>query len=401
MSVTDPAVEQGLRFEILGPLRGWRFDEELDLGPAKQHAVLAVLLLNANRPVAPSTIIDAVWPDDPPVDGANVVQKYVAGLRRAFEPDRSPRTPSQLITLTPAGYVLRVGEGMIDADRFADGVRHARAERAEGLLLEASAHLDAVLRLWRGDPLTGLTGPLFDARRELLRDERAAALEAWAEIELGLGHHAEILADLGRMVAEYPFRERMRGLQMLALYRDGRRTEALAEYQETRRFLAAEFGVDPGQQLQDLHQRILRGDPGLGAASPGSQAYGFARSPGAPAGAGPASAAGAAGAAQEVRGGFPWRLVVSVVVAVVVPLVSLGMLSWAWFTVVAVRRRSVLLGVAAVGYLAATAAMLATSEPEATPLQDTIFGVGLVVSMFAAPVHGVIAVLAREAPRDG
>src|SRR5262249_21122582 len=97
-------------FEILGPLRARRGDEDLELGPGKQRAVLAVLLVNANRPVASTQIVDAVWRDDPPENGANVVQKYVAGLRRILEPDRSRRAPGRVIALTDAGYVLSVEE---------------------------------------------------------------------------------------------------------------------------------------------------------------------------------------------------------------------------------------------------------------------------------------------------
>jgi hypothetical protein len=131
--------EPPLRFEILGPLRVLQGDREVPLGPGKQRAVLAVLLVNANRPVLTSRVVDAVWEDDPPQNGPNVVQKYVAGLRRLLEPDRSPRTPGRTLTLTAAGYLLRVAPGYLDLDRFGERVRQARSLRAEAKLIEAAA----------------------------------------------------------------------------------------------------------------------------------------------------------------------------------------------------------------------------------------------------------------------
>lgn len=113
------------RFEILGRPAAWRDGRELDLGPGKQRAVLAVLLLTPNRPVSTASIVGAVWGDDPPDNGANVVQKYVAGLRRVLEPGRSPRTPGRLITLTGAGYALNVPPEGLDTEVFQERVRTA------------------------------------------------------------------------------------------------------------------------------------------------------------------------------------------------------------------------------------------------------------------------------------
>ncbi|MEK8109238.1 helix-turn-helix domain-containing protein [Micromonospora sp. M12] len=122
-----------LRFEILGPQRAWHSDREIDLGPGKQRAVLSVLLLSAGRPVSTGQIVEAVWPEEPPANGPNVVQKYVAGLRRVLEPDRSPRTPGQVLSLTDAGYQLRVEPDALDAFRFERAIHRARQQRAEGV----------------------------------------------------------------------------------------------------------------------------------------------------------------------------------------------------------------------------------------------------------------------------
>ena len=140
-------------FEILGDVRALRGGAALDLGPAKQRAVLAVLLLTVGRPVPVHQIVDAVWGDDPPENGANVVQKYVAGLRRVLEPDRSPRTPGELLALTGAGYVLRAEPGAVDAERFETALATASVQRKAGRYAEAAETLRQALGLWRGEAL--------------------------------------------------------------------------------------------------------------------------------------------------------------------------------------------------------------------------------------------------------
>ncbi|MBE1485292.1 BTAD domain-containing putative transcriptional regulator [Plantactinospora soyae] len=252
-----------MRFEILGPQRAWQDSQELDLGPGKQRAVLAVLLLHAGRPVPTTRIVDAVWAEDPPANGPNVVQKYVAGLRRVLEPDRSPRTPGQVLSLTDAGYLLRVGTDDLDLLRFEQRTRRAQVARAEGRSSEAVGELRTALDLWRGDPFEELIGSFFDSARHRLVDMRTAALESWAELELQLGHHQEVVGELGRLVAQFPVRERLRYLLILALYRAGRQAEALTSFREIRSLLRDEHGLEPGEQLQELHRRILRSDPML------------------------------------------------------------------------------------------------------------------------------------------
>jgi DNA-binding SARP family transcriptional activator len=265
VSEAGSGIDASLRFEILGRLRGWRGEHELDLGPGKQRAVLAVLLLNVNRPTPTAAIVDAVWRDDPPENGANVVQKYVAGLRRILEPNREPRTPWRTLTLDDAGYALHLEPDRLDSQLFQRRLGQARDARAEDRRPEAVEHLRTALRLWHGEALAGLHGPVFDAARERLEEERAGALEACAEIELELGHHHRLVPELVRLVAEYPVREQSRYLLILALYRGGRQAEALAAFRDARRFLNDEFGVEPGERLQQLHLGILRSDPALGA----------------------------------------------------------------------------------------------------------------------------------------
>ncbi|MEU2612625.1 AfsR/SARP family transcriptional regulator, partial [Micromonospora sp. NPDC007271] len=250
-----------LRFEILGPQRAWYADRLLDLGPGKQRAVLAVLLLSAGRPVPTGQIVEAVWPEEPPANGPNVVQKYVAGLRRVLEPDRSPRTPGQVLTLTDAGYRLRIPPEAVDAIRFERGVHRARHEHAAGRTAEAQAELAAALELWQGEPFTGFAGAYFDTARHRLVELRAVALESRVELELESGRHRELVGELVELIAEFPVRERLRHQLMLALYRSGRQAEALAAYREFADLLREEHGIEPGEVLQELHRRILRSDP--------------------------------------------------------------------------------------------------------------------------------------------
>jgi DNA-binding SARP family transcriptional activator len=384
--VTVPLDAPPLRFEILGRLRAWRGDIELDLGPGKQRAVLAVLLLNPNRPVQTASIVDAVWGEDPPDNGANVVQKYVAGLRRVLEPDRSPRAPARVLELTGAGYVLHVPPDGLDAEVFQKRVRHALAARTGSAghgrpagAAETVERLGEALAMWRETPLAGPTGPVFDAARDRLVEERAAALEACAEIELELGRHARLVPELIRLVDDFPLREGARYLLMLALYRSGRQAEALAAYRDARAFLAEEFGVEPGERLQDLHLRILRSDPSLlnwapvddpaPTAAPTASSASFAPptpldSPD-PTTTLPQHPPVMPPQGWTVHAGFPHpngappvdridrRLSLELRIGVVVvTLLTCGMLNWAVVAYFAGRRRSPWQGLAAVGWFA-------------------------------------------------
>ncbi|GAA4925304.1 hypothetical protein GCM10025331_05460 [Actinoplanes utahensis] len=260
---------------MLGAVRAFRSGRQLDLGPAKQRAVLAVLLLHLGKPVPTHRIVDAVWGDEPPENGANVVQKYVAGLRRILDPDRSPRTPGELLALTDGGYLLRAGS--LDIEDFRNGLARADTSRRAGRLEEAAGMARSALDLWYGDALGGLTGPVFDAARNRLTEEHASAWELWAEIELSRGGFAGLVSELSHLVEEYPLREGLRAQLMIALYRSGRQAEALAVFRDAREFFLDELGAEPGERLQEIHRRILRneplgGGPPSGAASPSSTA---------------------------------------------------------------------------------------------------------------------------------
>ncbi|MEU5692630.1 BTAD domain-containing putative transcriptional regulator [Actinosynnema sp. NPDC020468] len=249
-----------LRFEVLGLLRVVRGDRDVDLGAAKQRAVLAVLLLARNTPVSRDQIIEAVWGDAVPSSAINLVQTYVAGLRRALEPSRARRAPAELLTSVGDGYLLRVDPARVDLDLVERGVAASARLRAAGDLVGAAGLLDEALELWRGEPLGGVTGLFAEVERGRLAERRLAVLEERAELWLLIGRGAELVPSLTSLVAEHPLRERGHGLLMRALCQAGRQAEALSVYRDARRVLIDELGVEPGPELRKLQQAVLEGE---------------------------------------------------------------------------------------------------------------------------------------------
>ena len=168
-----------------------------------------------------------------------------------------------MLTWTLAGYRLMVDPDRLDLLMFDRAVHAAREARASGDLAGAAQAWHAGLRLWRGSVCEGLDSPLLDAERDRLAERWVTAVENRVEVDLAVGRHFELIAELQQLVLEHPLRERLRGQLMLALYRCGRRPEASAVFAEAGRFLRDQLGVDPGRQLQDLHPKILAGDPSV------------------------------------------------------------------------------------------------------------------------------------------
>ncbi|MFI5497220.1 AfsR/SARP family transcriptional regulator [Actinoplanes sp. NPDC051859] len=275
-----------LRVEVLGPLQAWQGDTCLTLGPVQQRVVLAVLALHANRPLRREQLIEAVWGAAAPAYAVNLVHKYISGLRRAFEPVRSAGAPSRLLAWTDIGYRLSLPPGCLDLEVFDREIGRARSARSAGELPEAAQAVHAALQLWRGPAFDGLTSPLLDAERERLAERRISVLEERIEIDLAMGNDQDLVAELQRLVAEHPMRERLRGSLMTALYRSGRQGEALAAFHAVARYLKEELGVDPSADLQELYQRILTNDPSLSGATallrPVGEAAGTDAGPGLP-----------------------------------------------------------------------------------------------------------------------
>ena len=264
--MNDPDVP-ALRVGVLGPLRVWRGETVVDLGPVQQRVVLAVLALQAGRPVGRQQMINAVWGGDQPRNAVNLVQRHVSGLRRVLEPERPGHSPSGLLVWTEVGYQLTLPKGALDLDVFEGELGRARAARAAGQLREAAYALHSALGLWRGPVCDGLSSPFLDAQADRLDESRISVLEERIELDLAIGVHADLIAELRDLVAEHPLRERLYGLLMLALYRAGRQADALAAFRDARRQLREELGVEPAAPLQRLHQQILAADPELVAAT--------------------------------------------------------------------------------------------------------------------------------------
>jgi YVTN family beta-propeller protein len=251
-------------FGLLGPLQVWRAGSAVPLGGPRQRAVLALLLLEANRVVSMDRLAEDVWGGSPPEGWATTLQTYVFHLRRALEPDRGRGAAGDVLVTRDRGYLLRVGRGHLDAARFQDGFTAGRAALEAGRCAEAAQTLRQALDLWRGPVLSDLADYAFtrpEAAR--LEDLRLAAVETRIDADLALGRHDALTAELEQLVAEHPLRERLHGQLMLALYRCGRQADGLAAYRRVRDLLAGELGIDPGELLQRLHASILAHDPAL------------------------------------------------------------------------------------------------------------------------------------------
>ncbi|RAY11006.1 AfsR family transcriptional regulator [Actinomadura craniellae] len=251
-----------LRFAVLGPVRAWRGTTELELGAPQQQAMLAALLLRRNRTASAGDLVDALWGEEPPARATGTLRTYASRLRRALEADRSR---PEILVSAGDGYALRVPANALDSAVFEEHVAAAARARAGGDPAAAVDLLRAADGMWAGTPLAGLPGPYAEAQRIRLGERRLAALRTRLETELELGRHTTVVEELTALVDEHPLHEPLRRLLMLALYRGGRRAEALGVFSAAERVLGEELGVGPDPELADLHRRILRGDPGLAA----------------------------------------------------------------------------------------------------------------------------------------
>ncbi|HEY6792920.1 MAG TPA: tetratricopeptide repeat protein, partial [Trebonia sp.] len=262
-SAFAPNEGQPLRVALLGPVRAWRGDVELQLGAPQRRAVLGLLAVRANQVVARDELIDGIWGEELPSSSVNALHVHVARLRAALEPGRAHRAPSRVLLATSTGYLLKLAPGQLDAEVFAERLAAARASRATGDLAGAAGSFDAALGLWQGVALAGIPGPLAEIVRAGLDEQRLAATEENVDVTIALGRHAEAARQLVELVRAHPLRERFSAQLMLALYRSERQAEALAAFADARRVLASELGIEPGPQLRQLHARILAADPGL------------------------------------------------------------------------------------------------------------------------------------------
>ncbi|MGP4011430.1 BTAD domain-containing putative transcriptional regulator [Streptomyces sp. 4N124] len=245
--------DDGLRFFVLGRVSARYDGVEVDLGSPQQRATLAVLLLGDGRRASVDSLVDALWGPVAPPTAPAVIRTYVSRLRAAL----GASGPS-VIETTGRGYALSAVR--LDLDEFRAGVSRARNLAAQGDLPRAVAVLRQGLALWSGEPLEGVDVPFADRHRTILEELRLAALEECLALEVSSGAHREAAVELSVLMDRNPLRERLRELFMLALYRSGRRTEALEAYDAGRRLLADELGIDPGPGLREVHRRVLADD---------------------------------------------------------------------------------------------------------------------------------------------
>ncbi|MDT0452353.1 BTAD domain-containing putative transcriptional regulator [Streptomyces sp. DSM 40473] len=248
-----------MRFGVLGPLTVWdEAGDAVTVREAKVRALLTDLLVHEGRPVPTDRLVDDLWGGVPPGNPANALQGKVSQLRRAVGRER--------VVHTPPGYRLHLDTGDTDADRFQALVARARAVTAPR---ERAALLTEALGLWRGPAYADFADAAYVRAAALRLEElRLTALEEQAEARLELDEHGRLAGELTALVARHPLRERLRAVQMRALYRAGRQSEALASYAGLRERLARELGLDPGPELTALHQAILTQAPELTGRAP-------------------------------------------------------------------------------------------------------------------------------------
>jgi DNA-binding SARP family transcriptional activator/Flp pilus assembly protein TadD len=241
---------------VLGPVEIELDGQPIDLGRPRQRCVLAVLLVEPNTVVPVEALVDRVWGEDPPRAVRNALHAHLARLRRALA-----GSPEIRVVRRSGGYLVEVDAESVDLHRFRRLVAAARSVNDE----QASAWLEQALALWRGTALTGITGSWAEGFRTSLDGEWLATVLERNAADLRRGRHVELLAELRRLLAAHPLHERLAAQLMLATYRAGSQAEALQVFHNIRGVLIEELGIEPGEELQHLYQRILTGDAALAA----------------------------------------------------------------------------------------------------------------------------------------
>lgn len=279
-SSMDAAMD-AVRFGILGNLEGRRAGHPVELGPAKQRTVLGLLLCRANHVVSVAALSEALWDDAPPRTAYKNLQVYLSAIRRliycgpgSFEADGEAR-----LVRRPPGYLLQLAPDQLDALRFHELAAAGRLAVRSGDAVVAAGLLGRAIGLWRGPALPELlSSQAIAAEADRLYEHYLAAYEDWAETKLRLGQHTDIVDAVEHLAQRHPFRERLRQAQMVALYRSGRQTEALAQFEVMRQRLARDLGLDPSPVLLRLYESMLSGEQSAtGGLDPAVPARGSAR----------------------------------------------------------------------------------------------------------------------------
>ena len=254
-----------MKYSLLGPLEVRDADGTRQrLGSPKLRSLLTLLLVDANRVVPLDRLIDQLWVGEPPASSTATLQAYVWQLRKLLEPNRANRAPAEVLVTEPPGYRLVVGEGELDVDAFEQLVGRGAVLLDAGDPSAALEALDSALGLWRGTPLGELgSEQSLSSYIARLEELHLLAEERRVDAELALGHPAEAVAQAEALSAANPLRERFWAQRIVGLYRSGRQADALRTYQECRRMLGEELGIEPGAELRELDAAVLSQDDSL------------------------------------------------------------------------------------------------------------------------------------------
>jgi DNA-binding SARP family transcriptional activator len=252
--------DEDLRFAILGPLVVHFRGCPVPIGGSRERMVLASLLLAGGGPVTVDHLVETVWGGAAPQTATKAVRNSVSALRQRLA---AAGGSASLIETVPAGYRLEADHCYLDARDFQDRAVGARRLGAAGKAGKAADELRAALGLWRGPALAGMDSMVIQAQAADLDEQRLAALEECLDLELAVGRHRELVSELQGVARRHPFRERLAGQLMIALYRSGRQAEALDVYRQLASRLSDDLGIDPASEVAWLREAILRQDASL------------------------------------------------------------------------------------------------------------------------------------------
>jgi DNA-binding SARP family transcriptional activator/tetratricopeptide (TPR) repeat protein len=250
-----------MEFRVLGPIQLWSAGQPQDLGSPRERSLLVMLLLTPQVIVPAETLINQLWDKRPPPKARQSLSVYIARLRASLR--HAVGDHVQLVGRAQGGYLIDVDPELVDVHRFRRLRRQAAALAASGVFEHAAELLHDADDLWRGEALAGIPGAWVGRIRDAMAEEHRGAIIERIGYDFELGRHADLLGELGHLLARYPLDEALTACQMTALYRTGRQADALALYRETRGRLIEQQGAEPGPMLSELHQRMLTSDPGL------------------------------------------------------------------------------------------------------------------------------------------
>jgi DNA-binding SARP family transcriptional activator len=245
-----------MEFQLLGALEVRRDGLNVPLGGARRQAVLAMLALRTNDSVSIDELTDAVWTRAPASPASNL-RTFIMELRRSLA--NSGENVPRLMTRS-SGYVLATWPGEVDVKVFEEEARRGAQAMRQRDLAAAAGCFECALEAWHGEPLAGLdVGPALRAEVGRLVELRLAVAVQRAQVRLDLGDYGVAVGELRQLTVQHPAHEGLWAALMSALYRSGRKADALAAYQEARHLLIGELGLEPGSELCRLHHEILTG----------------------------------------------------------------------------------------------------------------------------------------------